>query len=57
MEAFWSIELLSDGETEDRPTVAVSGQVGEVTEGSSVLEVDLRVPRETKVLLAGALMY
>jgi len=40
VEAFWSIELFSDEETEGRPTVAVTGQAGEVTEGSSVLGVD-----------------
>jgi hypothetical protein len=41
VEAFWSIELLSDEETEDRWTVAVAGQVDEVTKDSSVLGVDL----------------
>jgi hypothetical protein len=40
VEVFWSIELLSDEETEDRSTVAVAGQAGEVTKGSSVLGVD-----------------
>ena len=40
MEAFWSIEPLSDEETEDRWTVAVAGQVDEVTKDSSVLGVD-----------------
>jgi hypothetical protein len=40
VEAFWSIEPLSDEETEDRPIVAVAAQAGEVIEGSSVLGVD-----------------
>ena len=40
MEAFWSIELLSDEEIEDRWTVAVGGQVDEVTKDLSVLGVD-----------------
>jgi hypothetical protein len=40
VEAFGSIEPLSGDETEDRPTVVVAGQAGEVTEGSSVLGVD-----------------
>jgi hypothetical protein len=55
VEVFWSIELLSDEETEDRPTVAVAGQAGEVTKDSSVLGVDPWAPRETKVLLADTL--